>query len=60
MNVIPDDAIAHINGSYYKLGRFERMYRWANNEWVKSEMTAVQVIRAVTAKTFETNDNRWV
>lgn len=57
----PKDAIAIVDGSYVKMGRFDKIYLWSNDEWIASEKSATDVIREVTraGQNYEHN-NRWL
>jgi hypothetical protein len=35
----PTDADGKINGTFYKIGRFDRVYRWIDWEWILSTIT---------------------
>ncbi len=34
---IPEGAIGAYSGLYYKIGRFDKLFYWNNEEWVRSE-----------------------
>lgn len=57
----PKDAIAIVDGSYMKIGRFEKTFLWSGDEWIASEKSAADIIREVTraGQNYE-HDNRWL
>lgn len=47
LNPSTPDYIGQVNGLSYKLGRFGRVYYWNDIDWIRSERTEEQVIRAI-------------
>lgn len=44
----PEDAQLLWNGVYYKIGRFDKVWRWSSNdEWVPSSMSTVYVYACI-------------
>jgi hypothetical protein len=47
----PEESIGTLNGLHYKIGLHCRAYYWDGVEWVRSDRSADDVIRAIDAKT---------
>jgi hypothetical protein len=47
---IPVGAIGAIDGLFYKIGRFDRVFYWNMYDWVRSDKTANTVLHEINNK----------
>ncbi len=49
--MIPRDAIGFLNGSFYKMGRANKLFYW-DGEWLRSSRDSVEVMKGIGRKKY--------